>query len=99
MMRQTIQAIALSTSAVICTEDTASDGTVRGSFAITSADASNFNISATGEVTAAIDFEANGSSQAITHTHLTLYIQINRRCFHRKRDSSCHECQRRSIYC
>lgn len=43
--------------------DTASDGTVRGSFSITGADASSFNISATGEVTAAIDFEANGSSQ------------------------------------
>ena len=42
--------------------DTASDGTIRGSFSITGADASQLSISATGEVTAAIDFEANGSS-------------------------------------
>ena len=42
--------------------DTATDGTVRGSFSLTGADASQFSISATGEVTAAIDFEANGSS-------------------------------------
>jgi flagellin len=43
--------------------DTATDGTIRGSFSISGADAGSFNVSATGEVTASIDFEANGSTQ------------------------------------
>ena len=43
--------------------DTGSDGTIRGSFSITGADSSAFSVSSTGEVTASIDFEANGSAQ------------------------------------
>ena len=43
--------------------DTGSDGTIRGSFSITGADASSLSIDSSGNVSAALDFEANGSSQ------------------------------------
>ena len=42
--------------------DTATDGTIRGEFSISGADQSSFQIDANGKVTAAIDFEDNGSS-------------------------------------
>ena len=42
-------------------DDTASDGTIRGSFSLSGADGSKFSISSTGEITGAVDFEDNGS--------------------------------------
>ena len=42
--------------------DTATDGTVRGGFTIEGADASQFSVSSTGEVTAALDFDNQDSA-------------------------------------
>ena len=53
--------------------DTATDGTVRGTFSIEGADAAQFSVSAAGEVSAALDFDNQDSAGTDAHLFNVVY--------------------------